>query len=100
MKRILPLVLALSVSASAIAAPAKALKIFILAGQSNMQGHVNVSTFDSLTDDPKTAPILRQMRTADGKPRARSNRRPDAKEANRSILEDAGLSPSQARHVR
>ncbi len=48
---------------------AKPLKVFILAGQSNMQGHVNVSTFDSLADDPKTAPILKEMRDADGKPR-------------------------------
>jgi len=53
------------------AAPAttKPLKVFILAGQSNMQGHVNVSTFDSMADDPKTAPILKEMRDADGKPR-------------------------------
>ncbi len=51
---------------SAVARP---LKIFILAGQSNMQGHVNVSTFDSLADDPKTAPILTEMRKADGTPR-------------------------------
>ena len=49
-------------------AAAKPLKVFILAGQSNMQGHVNVSTFDSLADDPKTAPILKEMRNADGKP--------------------------------
>lgn len=49
-------------------AAAKPLKVFILAGQSNMQGHVNVSTFDSLAGDPKTAPILRDMRGADGKP--------------------------------
>ena len=45
------------------------LKVFILAGQSNMQGHVNVSTFDSMADDPKTAPILKEMRNADGTPR-------------------------------
>jgi alpha-galactosidase len=50
-------------------AAAKPLKVFILAGQSNMQGHVNVSTFDSMADDPKTAPILKEMRNADGKPR-------------------------------
>ena len=50
-------------------AAAKPLKVFILAGQSNMQGHVNVSTFDSLADDPKTAPILKEMRNADGTPR-------------------------------
>ena len=49
-------------------AAAKPLKVFILAGQSNMQGHVNVSTFDSLADDPKTAAILKEMRDADGKP--------------------------------
>jgi len=50
-------------------AAAKPLKVFILAGQSNMQGHVNISTFDSLADDPKTAPILKELRTADGKAR-------------------------------
>jgi len=50
-------------------AAAKPLKVFILAGQSNMQGHVNVSTFDSLASDPKTAPILKEMRSADGTPR-------------------------------
>jgi alpha-galactosidase len=34
-----------------------------------MQGHVNVSTFDSMAEDPKTAPILKEMRNADGTPR-------------------------------
>lgn len=47
----------------------KPLKVFILAGQSNMQGHASVSTFDSLADDPKTAPLLKEMRGRDGKPR-------------------------------
>jgi alpha-galactosidase len=42
------------------------LKVFILAGQSNMEGHAQVSTFDYLARDPKTAPILQQMRNADG----------------------------------
>lgn len=50
-------------------ASAKPLKVFILAGQSNMQGHVNISTLDSMADDPKTAPILKEMRNADGTPR-------------------------------
>jgi hypothetical protein len=50
-------------------AEAKPLKVFILAGQSNMQGHVNVSTFDYMATDPKTAPILKGMRGPDGKPR-------------------------------
>lgn len=46
----------------------KPLKVFILAGQSNMQGHASVSTFDSLANDPKTAPLLKEMRDKDGKP--------------------------------
>ena len=50
-------------------AAAKPLKVYILAGQSNMQGHVNISTFDSLAGDPKTAPIFKEMRGSDGKPR-------------------------------
>ncbi len=45
------------------------LKIFILAGQSNMQGHADISTFDHVGMDPRTAPILKEMRDAGGKPR-------------------------------
>ncbi len=48
---------------------AKPLKVFILAGQSNMEGHAKVETFDYIGDDPATAPLLKQMRDADGKPR-------------------------------
>lgn len=48
---------------------AKPLKVFILAGQSNMEGPANIKTFDYIGDDPATAPLLRQMRDADGKPR-------------------------------
>jgi alpha-galactosidase len=48
---------------------AKPLKVFILAGQSNMEGPANIKTFDYIGDDPATAPLLRQMRGADGKPR-------------------------------
>jgi alpha-L-rhamnosidase len=47
----------------------KPLKVFILAGQSNMQGHAHVSTFDAIGLDPKTAPILDEMRHTDGTPR-------------------------------
>jgi hypothetical protein len=47
----------------------KPLKVFILAGQSNMQGHASISTFDSLADDPKTASLLKEMRGPDGRPR-------------------------------
>jgi len=48
---------------------AKPMKVFILAGQSNMEGHAEIETFDYIGDDPATAPLLKQMRGADGKPR-------------------------------
>ena len=44
------------------------LKVFILAGQSNMEGHAKVETFDYIGDDPETAPLLEKMRGKDGKP--------------------------------
>lgn len=47
---------------------AKPLKVFILAGQSNMEGPANISTFDYIGDDPATAPMLKMMRGPDGKP--------------------------------
>jgi len=51
------------------AAAAKPLKVYILAGQSNMEGHAKVETFDYIGDDPATAPMLKDMRGPDGKPR-------------------------------
>jgi hypothetical protein len=42
------------------------IKVFILAGQSNKEGHAAVSTFDYIGKDPLTAPILKEMRNADG----------------------------------
>ena len=50
-------------------ARAKPLKVYILVGQSNMQGHAKVETFDYIGDDPATAPMLKEMRGPDGKPR-------------------------------
>lgn len=47
----------------------KPLKVFILAGQSNMEGHARVSTFAHIGMDPKTAPMLQKMVGPDGKPR-------------------------------
>lgn len=47
----------------------KPLKVFILVGQSNMQGHAQVRTFEHIGMDPKTAPLLRQLQGADGTPR-------------------------------
>ncbi len=62
--------LVLGVASSLQAQP---LKVFILAGQSNMQGHVDVSTFPSMADDPKTAPILKEMLNSQGKPKVCRN---------------------------
>ena len=45
------------------------LKVYILAGQSNMEGQAKVETFDYIGDDPATAPLLKEMRGPDGKPR-------------------------------
>ncbi len=50
-------------------APKKPLKVFILAGQSNMEGHAQVKTFPHIGMDPKTAPMLKKMTGPDGKPR-------------------------------
>jgi len=48
---------------------AKPLQVYILAGQSNMQGHAKITTFDHLAMDPQTVPLLQAMRLADGTPR-------------------------------
>src|SRR5689334_24303773 len=53
----------------AVQLQARPMKVFILAGQSNMEGHAKIETFDYIGDDPATAPLLKQMRGADGKPR-------------------------------
>jgi len=63
------LVTLLLLTAGATPAASKPLKVYILAGQSNMQGHANVSTFDDLANDPKSAPLLKEMRDKDGKPK-------------------------------
>jgi len=51
------------------AAQAKKLQVYILAGQSNMQGHAKISTFEHLGMDEATKPMLARMTGADGKPR-------------------------------
>ncbi|HJN09846.1 MAG: sialate O-acetylesterase [Pirellulaceae bacterium] len=51
----------------------KPLKVYILAGQSNMQGHAHVRTFDHIGMDTRTAPILKEMRAADGTHRVCDN---------------------------
>ena len=46
---------------------AKPLKVFILAGQSNMEGSATIGAFDYIGDDPATAPMFKMMRGVDGK---------------------------------
>jgi hypothetical protein len=67
MKHFIAIILICSLTSFASAA-AKPLKVFILAGQSNMEGHARVETFDYIGDDPATAPLLKKMRDPDGKP--------------------------------
>ena len=50
-------------------AATKPLKVFVLAGQSNMQGHAKVSTFEHIGMDPATEPMLAEMLGADRKPK-------------------------------
>jgi len=71
MKRIFTLFLCVMVSILSVGA--KPLKVYILAGQSNMDGHAKISSFDHIGMDEKTAPILNEMRDADGNPRVLEN---------------------------
>ena len=48
------------------AADKKPLKVFILAGQSNMEGHAHVRVIDYMGEDPETAPLLKKMKNKDG----------------------------------
>ena len=47
----------------------KPLQVFILAGQSNMQGHAKVTTFEHIGMDPATESMLAEMQNADGTPK-------------------------------
>ena len=59
----------LSANAAVAEEKTRPLKVFIIAGQSNMQGHAAIRTFDYIGDDPITAPLLKEMRDAAGQPR-------------------------------
>ncbi len=56
-------------TATATAADKQPLQVWILAGQSNMQGHAHVSTFDSMKLRPHTNMLLQDMVQADGTPK-------------------------------
>ena len=57
----------------AAVASAKPLQVYILVGQSNMEGHARVETIDYIGEDPATAPLLKRMLGPDGKPAAAKN---------------------------
>ncbi len=57
------------ISTHSLAAGKKPLQVFILAGQSNMQGHAKISTFEHIGMDPATKPMLAEMLGPDGKPK-------------------------------
>ncbi len=69
MKKNLILIVSLLAVSTATSILAKPLKVYILVGQSNMEGHAQVTTFDHIGMDPKTAPMLKEMRHKDGSPR-------------------------------
>lgn len=71
MRKITLTLLVLSLSISAIFA--KPLKVYILSGQSNMQGHGHISTVDYIGEDPATAPMLKLILDKDGKPKVCDN---------------------------
>jgi len=50
-------------------AEAEPLRVFILAGQSNMQGHAQVRTFEHVGMDPATKTLLAEMQNANGSPK-------------------------------
>ncbi len=49
---------------------AKPLQVYILAGQSNMEGHAKVETIPYIAEDPATKALHGRLIGADGKPRA------------------------------
>ena len=63
----------LAICGTAMQAAGGPLKVYLLVGQSNMQGHAQVRTFDHIGMDPKTAPILKAIRNADGTPKVCQN---------------------------
>lgn len=61
-----------ALACEAAAKDARPLRVFLLVGQSNMQGHAHIRTFEPMGLDPKTAPILKEM-LDDGEPRVCEN---------------------------
>ncbi len=66
---------ALSVGAASLLvdAAAQAMPVYVLIGQSNMQGHARQETFAALGDDPATKPLWDELRGEDGRLRTIPN---------------------------
>lgn len=64
-----PIALSVLLSLPSLAAEKKPLQVYILAGQSNMQGHAHVRTFEHIGMAPATKPMLAKMQNADGTPK-------------------------------
>ena len=69
MKKILRILLFTLASGLSYAAEKKPLQVYILAGQSNMQGHAKISTIEHAGMDPATKPMFELMMGSEGKPR-------------------------------
>lgn len=61
--------LSLGAGERATASDVKPLKVFVLAGQSNMQGHAHVRTLEAMRWDSGSVPLLRALCESDGTPR-------------------------------
>lgn len=59
----------LAIVAVPLVAAGKPLQVYILTGQSNMQGHAKITTFEHIGMDPATKPMLADMLGSDGKPK-------------------------------
>ena len=66
--KILSTLLLAGIVASSVA-DAKPLKVYIMAGQSNMQGHAAFGTLPYMREDPNTLALYNKLVDGDGKPR-------------------------------
>ncbi len=66
--RFTQIILSLTALVFAVQLQAKPLQVYILAGQSNMQGHAKMTTFEHIGLDPATKSMLAEMQNPDGSP--------------------------------
>ncbi len=63
---IVMIVVLVVVTASAVSAEKGPVKVFILAGQSNMEGHARTATLDYLGEAPKNGKLVSKVKKDDG----------------------------------